>query len=718
MWQPVRSDAFDEPIRLPEHEWDRPEIVQACRQRQPGPLLRAAHRYGNSQTRIAAVIGGMDQGEVSRLINNRGARITTLERWQRIADALDMPDRVRLAVGLPARGGSPTPAPDRGPATRTAPQHDSSRPRSSAPARALPQPTGLVANSAMTGSGAAGDHAPGQLDHRSLVAAVAAESARFGKWAEVTNVGAFTIDQLHADLRELARTYLTEPPLPVMLGVRAIRDEATALLSGHQYPRQARDLYAMAGYACTLLAWIAGDLGQPAAADTHGRAAWLCAELADSPELRAWVLSTRSKTAFWAGQHREAVAYSQRGQAIAPPTSVAVLLAAQEADAWAEIGATARARDSIHAARAARDRLADSDDIGGLLSCGLTREANYSAGVHLRVGDPDTALAETDTALGAYDTGNQRSYGTEAQIHITRATSYLLKDQLDGVTDALRPVLALPTDHRLHTVTRRLTQLGHVLTRPRLARSVDAAALRAEIESYRAETAVSTLPAETRAAGRTRPVTQQDHPAEPVDRMRDHWWWRPGWKLGRSFYTWHLTFDNTADVHRLAHDYLSNLNLPGLDHIPDRWLHLTMQGIGFTDEVPTTDVDRIVEAVRQRCKTLRPFEITLGPATVDPEVIRLKVTPAQPVEDLRMAIRRGIADVWGADGVPEPAAGFQPHVSLAYSSGTGPADPVQRAVAAHTPRPATSTVTEAQLIILNRDHREYQWTTYAAVRLG
>ncbi len=700
----MRADAF-QPIRLPAHEWDRPDILQACRERKPGPLLRAAHRrYGISQTRLAALIGGMDQGEVSRLVNDKGAKITTLERWERIADALDRPNHARLAVGLPPRPGASTaPASDRLPARRTT---------------VALAPTDSLGAGPVTARTMSRPGAPGRVDDPSLVAAVAMESARFGRRAEMTNVGAFAVEQLHADLRQLAQAYLTQPPLPILLGIRSIRDETIALLSGRQHPKQTRDLYALAGYACTLLAWISSDLEQFAAADTHGRTAWLCADLADAPELRAWVLSTRSKTAFWAGQHRDALGYAQSGQAFAPSTSVGVLLAAQEADAWAEIGATTRARDALDVARDARDRIADADSIGGLLSCGQARQANYAAGVYLRVGDTDAALTETDAALNAYTIGEQRSYGTEAQIQITRAASYLVKNELDGASEALRPVLSLPVDQRLHTVARRLGQLGLALTQPRIARAAEAVALRAEIESYRAHTAVTALPVEIIRAGRTANVPQPDQPPEPFERMRDHWWWRPGWKEGRSFYTWHLTFQDAADVHRLAHDYLTNLHLPALDHIPDRWLHLTMQGVGFTDEIAAEDIDRIVQAVRQRFEALHPFEITLGPAAVDPEVVRLGVTPAAPVANLRRAIRQGIADVWGAENVPEPADGFQPHVSLAYSSGTAPAEPVLRAVAAHTFRSATFTVTEAQLIILNRDHREYQWTTYAAVPLS
>jgi 2'-5' RNA ligase len=200
--------------------------------------------------------------------------------------------------------------------------------------------------------------------------------------------------------------------------------------------------------------------------------------------------------------------------------------------------------------------------------------------------------------------------------------------------------------------------------------------------------------------------------------MRDHWWWRPGWRVGRTFYTWHLTFERSPDVHRLTAEYEEALDVPGLDVIPPRWLHLTMQGIGFTDEVSPQDAGAITESARDRLAELAPFDATLGPAVIDPEVVRLRVTPAEPVARVRAAIRAAIADVWGPDRVPENEAGFTPHVSLAYSSADGPAEPIIQATESVKPEPATASIAEAQLIALNRDHREYQWTTYAAVNLG
>lgn len=199
-------------------------------------------------------------------------------------------------------------------------------------------------------------------------------------------------------------------------------------------------------------------------------------------------------------------------------------------------------------------------------------------------------------------------------------------------------------------------------------------------------------------------------------RMADHWFWRPGWRVGRRFYTWHLTFADAADLHRLAADYRKALApLPGLDLIPDRWLHLTMQGLGFTDEVDGGDVDAIVEAARARLAGVAPFTLVFDRPTITPEAIQWRVNPAGPAA-VRNALRAAIGDVWTT--VPEPADGFKAHVSDAYSNADGPQAPVRQALDRVESAPATVRVTGAQLIVLGRDSRAYEWTVHASVPLG
>ncbi|MFF2519733.1 2'-5' RNA ligase family protein [Streptomyces sp. NPDC058086] len=198
----------------------------------------------------------------------------------------------------------------------------------------------------------------------------------------------------------------------------------------------------------------------------------------------------------------------------------------------------------------------------------------------------------------------------------------------------------------------------------------------------------------------------------------NHWWWRPGWSIGRRFYTWHLTFEGQDDVHRLAAEYRSALAPLGdiLTPIPNQWLHLTMQGIGFVGETKEQDVHAIVDAAHLRLAAIQAFDLQIGPAVLDPEAVLLHAHPDGLVRAVRNAIRGAIGDVLGE--VPEKAEGFTPHVSVAYSAKDGPAGPIAQVLAGLTLAPAQARISSAELIVIHRDNQMYEWEPFAKVSLG
>jgi hypothetical protein len=202
-----------------------------------------------------------------------------------------------------------------------------------------------------------------------------------------------------------------------------------------------------------------------------------------------------------------------------------------------------------------------------------------------------------------------------------------------------------------------------------------------------------------------------------VSQVAYHCWWRPGWRSGRRFCTVHATFAGSPAVQALAADAKHRLaGLPGLDLIPEEWLHLTMQGIGFADEVSDADLSAISIAAKARLAMVPPVTVTIGPPVVAGEGVTCWTSPPRALNPVRDAVRAGIAGVWGAERVPE-ATEWSAHVSVAYASADGPGDPVEAALGGVSDG-AEATIGAVDLIRLGRDHRLYERETIMTLPLS
>ena len=314
----------------------------------------------------------------------------------------------------------------------------------------------------------------------------AGQSAEFGEWAEATNIGSTTLEQLDEDVRRLARDYLNKPPLPLMLATVRVRNRVFTLLEGRQHPNQTRHLYLIAGRLCGLLAWMASDVGRHSEADTQARTGWLCAELADADGLRAWIRATQSKVAYWDGRVRESARLADDGLRMAAPDSARVLLASLGARAWARLGNTDDAHAALARAEEEREH-AGEDEVGGLYGFSEAQQSYVAGTTYLWLQEPERALQAADRAVWLYEAGNpaDRFYGAEMLALIDAATAHLQSDELDGAVEKLQPVLTLPQDQRLETFTLRLGEMRDTLRRSRRAISRPAVDLQRQIEDFR-----------------------------------------------------------------------------------------------------------------------------------------------------------------------------------------------------------------------------------------
>jgi hypothetical protein len=189
-----------------------------------------------------------------------------------------------------------------------------------------------------------------------------------------------------------------------------------------------------------------------------------------------------AKTARWQDRFAEAGTLAARGFEATSAAPVRAELAYREANAIALFGDALRARAALRKADQAAEGLDDDGTSAWSFSRG--RQAIFALSVCLHTGDPDGALRAAEKADAYWDAGGGKVMATWAQVRAGAAMAYLLKDSLDGAAGQLGPVLALPADQRISTVTGYLDQASEMLRASRFDSSPLAAELGERIREF------------------------------------------------------------------------------------------------------------------------------------------------------------------------------------------------------------------------------------------
>jgi 2'-5' RNA ligase len=196
----------------------------------------------------------------------------------------------------------------------------------------------------------------------------------------------------------------------------------------------------------------------------------------------------------------------------------------------------------------------------------------------------------------------------------------------------------------------------------------------------------------------------------------DHWRQRPGRAPGRLQYHWHVLFQDQPAVHELVRMAQPRLaGLPGLDLVPQQWLHLTTLVAGFADEVSDTQVAAVTAGARRILADVAPIRVTFGRVYYHPEAIVLLAEPPAALFPVLAAVTAA-SRAAGCPGQPGTNP-WRPHVSVAYSSTAGPAGPLIAALGRQLP--ATDiTVSSVSLVAQTQVGRSWQWRPVAEVILA
>ncbi|MER7793016.1 helix-turn-helix transcriptional regulator [Streptomyces sp. NPDC097640] len=308
------------------------------------------------------------------------------------------------------------------------------------------------------------------------VAADSSESALFLHFASTSNVDSTLLEQLDADIVRLAKDYVSKPLTDVFQDISTLRRAVFDLLRGRQRPHQTAHLYLAAGRLCGLATHVALDLGQYAAAATHSRTAWRCAESAGDNGLRAWVRSVQSLIAYWQQNYRQAADLARSGLPYAIVGTIAARLLSLEARAAAAIGDTERALRAVEAAADARHAHSGESELPGVFTFPDAKQWAYAGTTLLAINSLPhlgRAIEASSRAITLYESAPEedRSSGDLQAARLDLATAHLVNGDIDGVHDALTVVLGVTPDRRTASISKRLHALSARLAEPVYARS-------------------------------------------------------------------------------------------------------------------------------------------------------------------------------------------------------------------------------------------------------
>jgi 2'-5' RNA ligase superfamily len=215
------------------------------------------------------------------------------------------------------------------------------------------------------------------------------------------------------------------------------------------------------------------------------------------------------------------------------------------------------------------------------------------------------------------------------------------------------------------------------------------------------------------------PEEQDWHRFRQFAQLTNHWE-RPGWTDDRKSYHWLLALGNEPELAALARRCQASLgDFPTLDLVPPDALRLTLQRVGFTDEVDSAQLQALADTTARRCADHASFELRIGWLAGSQGAIRFTAFPLETVVHLRQIVLETLTDVCSpTTDQPTKSAAFWPHVSIAYCNMPTPAMPIiERVAYLRSLPPVPVRVQASDLVELRRESRAYRWEIVARTDL-
>ena len=154
--------------------------------------------------------------------------------------------------------------------------------------------------------------------------------------------------------------------------------------------------------------------------------------------------------------------------------------------------------------------------------------------------------------------------------------------------------------------------------------------------------------------------------------------------------------------------------------VQDKDLHVTIDMISDAPGGDITAAERtaLADAIRQGLAGTPAYRGRIGGALAYRSGAILDISPAEPLRQLHLTLRRAIHSVRGPSSTQYRVP--KAHASIAYATGTANSDDYQSRLRQVDPNNAPLRLDEVQLVELHMDHQAGQvwWTTVASFPLA
>lgn len=195
--------------------------------------------------------------------------------------------------------------------------------------------------------------------------------------------------------------------------------------------------------------------------------------------------------------------------------------------------------------------------------------------------------------------------------------------------------------------------------------------------------------------------------------MVDHWAREGPWRPGQRLWALYVTCGSIPPVVAYATAFQERLTaMRGLDLVDPRWLHLTVLGVAFVEDVEPAGMARLVERATAIAAAEPALEMVAEAPRARTDAVWMAVEATPSLIPLRNTLSRAVVSCLGIEphALPLPLAGFRPHISIAYANAGAPlVEEVDDALSSVDLPPVSFRVSHLSLIRLRREAPGWSW---------